>query len=186
MKPFTLQTHRLLLDQPTASDAELMAEYCNDPLFEHLMETPWPYARRDAEWFIGEHVPAGWETDREYTWALRAAGGTPLLGVIGMRAHEAPGEWDVGYWLGGPHRGSGLMTEALRAVGDWAFDNGVTRMLWRCVAGNHASATVARKAGFRFTGAETGAHTARDGSPQENWHGELLAGEDHGPKPGWP
>ena len=186
MKPPTLTTARLLLDQPTASDVDLVAEYCADPLFEQLMETPWPYERRHAEWFIHEHVPVGWETGREFTWAVRAAAGTPILGMIGVRVHELPGEADVGYWLGAPHRGQGLMTEALRAVDDWAFAGGTSRMQWWCVAGNLASAAVARKAGFRFAGVETEAHPARDGSPRETWRAELLAADDRTPKDGWP
>lgn len=170
MIPVALRTPRLLLNQPTAADLDRIVEYCRDPVFETTMTLPWPYERRHAEFFVERVVPQGWTDDREYTWALRTGAGEPLLGVIGYRAEAH----DVGYWLGAPHRGRGFMTEALTAVTDWLFGRGVRRITWECVVGNTASAAVARRAGFGYTGTGPSGVAFRDGSHPPAWHGELL------------
>ena len=183
MTPEVLETARLRLDLPVASDRERVAEYCADPLFEHYMTTPWPYELRHADWFLGKLVPQGWLTDDEFTWALRLGEGHPLLGVIGYRVASG----DIGFWLGAPHRGNGYMPEAVRAVSAWLFrQRGVEKVAWECVLGNAASATVARKAGFTFTGARPTELTFRDGSHPLAWHGELQVGDTRDEKPGWP
>ncbi|QDZ16377.1 GNAT family N-acetyltransferase [Humibacter ginsenosidimutans] len=179
MDPVELRTERLVLNQPTGDDLARVVEYCRDPLFEHYMTLPWPYQEKDAVFFVERLVPDGWRTEREYTWALREASTGPLLGVVGMRVQPEPRTVDVGYWLGGPHRGHGHMTKATRAAVSWAFDSGrCDTVLWECVAGNRASARVARSAGFSFTGAGTGRVTLRDGSQPDAWLGARHRGGD--------
>lgn len=180
MIPVALATPRLVLDQPTAADIPLIAEYCGDPLFERFMNTPWPYERKHAEQFVEQYVPIGWEDDREYTWALRADG--TFLGVIGYREATR----DIGYWLGAPHRGRGYMTEAATAVIYWLFSLGKRELTWECIPGNDASASVARKLGFAYTGTGPSALTSRDGSTATSWHGTLAATDSRAPKDGWP
>ena len=149
MIPVDLRTVRLVLDQPRQADVDDIAQYCTDPLFERYMVTPWPYERRHAEYFVDDYVPGGWVADREYTWAIRLAGGAPLLGVVGWRRDRS----DLGFWMGAPHRGAGYMTEAVGAAIGWLFaEVGVDLIAWECVAGNLASASVARANGFHFEG----------------------------------
>ena len=180
--PVELRGARLVLSAPTPSDIPAVTEYCQDPVFEHVMPLPWPYRRSDAEFFVNEHVPRGWADDTEYTWALRRTVDAPLLGVVGWRAASS----DLGYWLGAPHRGQGLMPEAVTLVVDWLFDHGVERVGWECVIGNSASLSVARSVGFRFTGEAPTGVPARDGSLPPAWHAELAANDTRAPKPGWP
>ncbi|ODU63181.1 MAG: hypothetical protein BGO97_03495 [Micrococcales bacterium 70-64] len=179
MIPVTLTTPRLVLDQPTLADVELIAKYCSDPLFEQYMNTPWPYERKHALHFVESYVPIGWEDDREFTWAIRADG--EFVGVVGYREETR----DIGYWLGAPHRGAGIMTEAATAVVDWLFEQGRSEIAWECIPGNTASASVARKLGFAFAGEGPSALTSRDGGTATAWHGTLTAA-DRAEKPGWP
>jgi RimJ/RimL family protein N-acetyltransferase len=74
MKPFPLETARLRLDSPVASDRARVIEHCQDPAFERYLTLPWPYTGKDADFFLGKMVPTGWDTDTEYTWALRYRG----------------------------------------------------------------------------------------------------------------
>jgi RimJ/RimL family protein N-acetyltransferase len=183
MKPVTLSTRRLVLDQPSASDCDLIVEYCRDPLFERFLTTPWPYTRRHAESFVEGFVPHGWASDTEYTWALRAVAGAPIMGVIGWRAAES----DIGFWLGGIHRGHGYMTEATIAVTDWVFDEaGADTVIWECVVGNAASASTARKAGFRYRGEQPALRASRRGTHPPHWHAVLKRGDPRDPTVGWP
>ena len=185
MEPFTLHTDRLVLDSPAASDIDLITRYCQDPVFERYLTVPWPYRRGDAEYFVNEFVPSGWKEGREQTWALRRETGGALMGVVGLRMPST----DVGFWLGAEHRGNGYLPEALAAVIDWAFrapEPGLSQVLWECVAGNAASAAVARKCGFSYTGEAPTRAAWRDGSRPLSWQGVLRADDDRNPKPGWP
>ena len=62
----------------------------------------------------------------------------------------APGEREVGYWLGYPMWGRGLATEALRALIPYCRDRlGLASLLITTDARNLASQRVALKCGFR-------------------------------------
>jgi RimJ/RimL family protein N-acetyltransferase len=180
MKPVTLRTARLVLDQPTLDDVDLVTEYCQDPVFEEYMVTPWPYERHDAEVFLGELVPRWWDNDSEYTWALRRDG--ELIGVVGYRT----GGRDIGFWLGAPHRGKGYMPEAVATILDWIFERTDTDVIWECMIGNASSVAVARKTGFRFLGEGTAMFANRDGDHPPAWQATLSKADSREPKPGWP
>lgn len=192
MKPFALDTARLRLDSPVAADRARLVEYCQDPSFERYLTLPWPYTEQDADVFLGELLPKWWETDAEYTWALRpegAGGGVTaspaspdFLGVIGFRLKSR----SIGFWLGAEHRGAGLMPEAFTAVARWAFDAGFPKIVWECVVGNLGSASVARGAGFSFGGEKQSAMAYRDGSHPPSWHGVLVPHNLGIVQPGWP
>lgn len=116
-----------------------------------------------------------------------------LLGVISLSlpprraAGTGARTGSIGFWLGAPHRGRGLMVEAERLVLDWAFTGDLLDAVhWECVAGNLASARAARKAGFGFTAQAPSRPAYRDGSHPLSWHGVLHAADDRTPRPGWP
>ena len=58
MQPVALRTARLVLDRPVLADAELVTRYCQDPIFERYLTTPWPYTPADAESFEASVVAA--------------------------------------------------------------------------------------------------------------------------------
>jgi len=180
--PVILRSERLVLDAPTMGDRDAVAEYCTDPVFERFMTLPWPYEQKDADYFLSTHVPAGWANENEFTWAIRTRTDGPLIGAIGHRVELQ----DVGFWLGAPHRGNGYMTEAVVAVCDWLFERGSESVRWECVVGNAASASVARKAGFTFTGTAPANVRSRDGAHEKSWHGVLLSTDSRAVQPGWP
>jgi RimJ/RimL family protein N-acetyltransferase len=182
VKPVTLRTERLVLDQPGAADRELIAEFCRDPLFETFMTLPWPYELRHADYFISEVVPTGWALGTELNWSIRESADGPLRGMVGWRAAGN----DIGYWLGAPHRGLGIMPEAVTAVSVYLFSAlGLSEIRWECVVGNTASAAVARKSGFRYTGDGPTELTFRDGSHPAAWRGVLTPDRSAGSST-WP
>ncbi|PJJ71164.1 RimJ/RimL family protein N-acetyltransferase [Diaminobutyricimonas aerilata] len=177
MRPVVLHTARLELSAPTLEDVGRITEYCQDPLFERFLTTPWPYTREHGVSFVTEYVANGWRDDREFTWAMRVNG--DLVGCIGLR-HEDSGAVNLGYWVGAPHRRRGYLGEAMDAVLDWGFARGMDRIRWEAVVGNTASAASARSRGFRYDGIAPGA----DGTP--SWHAHLTVVDDRAPQPGWP
>lgn len=183
MEPFALRTARLVLDQPTDDDVDDITRYCCDPVFEHFLTIPWPYTREDAVSFVDQYVTTGWADDREWTWAIRENAGAPLIGVIGVRVESGM----VGFWLGGEHRGSGILPEALSAVVDAVFARtSLAAVRWECVVGNAASMRVAQKSGFTFTGSGPGEVRSRTGEQSASWTGVLRRDDDRSPKDGWP
>lgn len=181
MEPVTLHAGALVLDQPTSDDIPLITRYCQDPLFERFMTLPWPYRQEHAEYFVNEYVPGGWTRGDEVTWAMRHDGA--FLGVVGVRAENSM----IGYWLGAEHRGNGFMPLAATAAIGWVFATRWADIVrWEAVEGNIASAMVARKVGFRYTGLGPALITGRDGDSPASWHAELRADESRSPKPGWP
>jgi RimJ/RimL family protein N-acetyltransferase len=213
MQPTELSSALVRLDLPVPADARLVFEYCQDPTFERYLTVPWPYRLSDAEQFLSDYVPRAWANDREYTWALRnpSPSDAELLGVIGLRlpsgtsagggdaggtrdgaddtarAGAAAQDASIGFWLGAPHRGRGYMPEAVRLVAHWAFSTGVTRSIhWECLVGNTASARVAQKSGFSFTGVHSSVMAHRDGSHPSSWQAMLHAADANTVKPDWP
>lgn len=60
---------------------------------------------------------------------------------------------EIGVWLSAEARGRGLVTEAVRAMVDWAMGvRGIHRVEWRCSPDNTASSAVARRVGMRREG----------------------------------
>ena len=180
MKPVAVTTERLVLNQPNQSDLDLIVEYCRDPIFERYMATPWLYEPEHAETFVAVTVPTAWQSDTEYTWALRTGG--EFLGLVGFRTTISM----IDFWLGARQRGRGYMTEAVMAVADWLFDSGTSSIDWECVVGNSASASIARRVGFTFTGEAPGDVMSRTGVAPRSWHATLLATDRRQPQPGWP
>jgi RimJ/RimL family protein N-acetyltransferase len=201
MRPVELASASLRLDDPRPEDAQLVFEYCQDPVMpQYLARLPWPYTLTDAADFVTGYVPAAWADDREYTWAVReASSSTTLLGVISLSVPVEPADADagtgadagrsssIGFWLGPEHRGRGLMVEAQRLVLDWGFSGGLCDTVrWEAVAGNLASARAARKAGFRYTGQGPAGIAYRDGTHPPSWKAVLHATDDRTPPAGWP
>jgi RimJ/RimL family protein N-acetyltransferase len=183
VKAIELTTERLLLDVPTRLDVSQITAACQDPVFEKFMTLPWPYATSDAEYFVDTLVPEGWASGTEATWALRLRTSPDrLVGVVGIRAATP----DVGYWMVPEYRGNGYMTEALERTITWAIETefvGASSIKWSCIAGNTASAAVARNAGFKYTGAGPSPIAMRDGSHPDSWLGEYVGSRDSGQ---WP
>jgi RimJ/RimL family protein N-acetyltransferase len=185
MRPYVLEDAELRLDQPGPDDVAAITEHCQDPIFERFLTLPWPYRIGDAHYFVEEHVPRGWSNGNEFTWAVRAAAGAPLVGIIGFRTARS----DLGFWLGAAHRGRGIMPRAVGLVTGHLLGGGLPGIhvvRWECVVGNTSSLAVARKCGFTFTGTKPANVAARDGSHPESWHAELRQGDSLEPKTGWP
>lgn len=182
MKPFVLSSERLRLEVPRTADIGAIHDCCQDAEVQKYTTVPVPYTFQDAQFFVSQVVERGWVTGREYTWGLREPGSSLLVGMVSIRLMHH----DVGFWAAPEVRGRGLMTEAVRLVADWAFDEGLDDVLWEGYVGNVGSAGVARKAGFTFTGTGPGLQPDRDHRHPQCWQGRLAATDDRSPKAGWP
>jgi RimJ/RimL family protein N-acetyltransferase len=160
---FRLETARLWLRWPRAADGDNFMRYAGDP--DVALKTgrvPYPYEKRDAESFIitarGENA-AG----RALILAVtRKAAPNEAIGVVGLHGGEIRGASVLGFWLGKPFWGQGVMSEAAGALVDLGF--GVTaldRIVSSALPTNVASVRIHEKLGFKPKGQETHYASAR-------------------------
>ena len=184
MEPVTLRTSRLELTLPRESDVDAIFEACQDPGIQRYTPVPVPYERTHAEAFIAQ-VPKDWEAGRNLTWVIRE--GDELVGTIGLYRLEGNGNGEIGFWMAPSARGGGRLDEASNAVMEWGYATDgldLTRIEWRAVVGNVASARVARRLGFRFEGTLRGA-LVNAKYRDDGWIAALLRTDDRMPQP-WP
>jgi ribosomal-protein-serine acetyltransferase len=117
---------------------------------------PWVPYNTDAEASMryADASALDWDNGRACRLTIRDRKTAQLYGVVGLEAfvhvHQSA---ELGYWLSTDVTGRGLMTEASRAVLDWAFGNlGAHRVRVAAATDNHASLGVIRRLGFRFEG----------------------------------
>lgn len=185
MESVILTTDRLELRAPTPADIDAITDACQDPEIARWTTVPSPYTRKHAEDFVAI-VAAHWADESEFVWAVRED--DVLIGMIGLHnvhAHAAGTDAEIGFWLVADARGRGLLSEASRAVIDWAFgERGMVRLGWRAVAGNVASARAARALGFHYEGFQRLSLTSPRGR-DDGWFAGLLATDDRMPVD-WP
>jgi RimJ/RimL family protein N-acetyltransferase len=159
------------LDLPTRADTPAITAACADPDIQRWTTVPSPYRPQDAQAFVDALVGPGWASGRECTWAIRRPTSTWLEGVVSFRAEHR----DLGFWLAPSARGLGLMSAAVDLVVEWAFASGHEDVYWECFLGNRASAGVAQRAGFAYTGTAPGLIPGRDGERVTCWTGLRRA-----------
>ena len=90
-----------------------------------------------------------------YPFFVFAADGETLLGGLTMAQIQrgVAQSATIGYWMGKPHAGKGLMTAAVRAVVGFAFDTlHLNRVEAACLPHNAASIRLLEKVGFQREG----------------------------------
>lgn len=145
----TLRTERLTLRAPVIGDAARLAEMLdNFAVAGNLESVPYPYSRADAESFLSGLPAAPAPEETNFAIDLGAHG---YVGMVGF--HVRPVGLTIGYYLGQPYWGRGLMTEAVRAAIGWLFDTTAhDRIASGVFSFNKASLAVQAKLGFVETG----------------------------------
>lgn len=135
--------------------AALVAHADNRNVSRNLRDRfPFPYTPQAAESWL-RHVAA-----QEPETAFAIATADELIGGIGIElgedVHHRTGE--IGFWLGEPFWGRGIVTAAVVAFTPWAFQRFDLLRIWAGVfESNPASARVLEKAGYVFEGRHRGA-----------------------------
>ena len=178
----TLRTERLILRAWTEADVDAITEACQDPQIQRYVPVPVPYTRADAETFVRVTAPHIRATGSGAIFGVFAAATGEAVGSIGLHdlsRLDKPygGAGEIGYWTAPGARGLGYMTEAVREVCRWGFEElGLARIEWLAIAGNEGSRRVAQKAGFTLEGTLR-AKTVQRGVREDTWIGSLLRTE---------
>ncbi|AWN38397.1 GNAT family N-acetyltransferase [Methylobacterium radiodurans] len=151
---FRIETRRLWLRWPTAKDAEAVLRLAGDlAVAEMTARIPHPLPRAEVDAFLLQ-ARRGNAAGTGLTLALaRRSAPADLIGIVAVSG-GADGP-ELGYWLGRPHWGAGLMGEAVAAIRDayFAYAGGdVLRASARL--DNPASRRLLERSGFVRTATE--------------------------------
>jgi RimJ/RimL family protein N-acetyltransferase len=109
---------------------------------------PCPYTEADADRWLELAVPAP-ANNLAIEVNGAAAGGIGIEPGSDIYRRSA----EIGFWLGETYWGRGIMSEALRAASDYAFEHfDLCRLFAGAFESNPASARVLEKAGFTLEG----------------------------------
>lgn len=158
----TLETPRLILRPWREDDAESLYHYARDPEVGPPAGWP-PHTSVENSRDIIRTVLSAPET---YAICLKGgvcscgvAVGAPI-GSIGLHRNdlaEHDDEYELGYWIGKPYWGQGLVPEAARELLRYAFSElGVSRIWCGHYDGNTKSRRVMEKLGFIYHHATEG------------------------------
>lgn len=145
--PDLIETGRLTLRRPRASDAGPISLYAGDLRVARMTTSiPHPYPPGAAEAFVERTLK---DVTREHVWVMDAtkSDGAEFIGVISLIARDDFTE--IGYWVGPPFWNTGYASEAAVAV---VAATGDAPLVARVSVGNDASVQVLANAGFVKSG----------------------------------
>lgn len=149
--PEQIETDRLVLRKPRMDDAPaIFAGWTQDP--EVTRYLTWRPHRRlgQTESFL-QSCLAAWASGTRFPYVITLKENGQIVGMIDPRLEGS--KVGVGYGLARSHWGKGYMTEATRAVIDWAFQQPeIDRVYATTDVENVGSRRVMNKAGMRCEG----------------------------------
>lgn len=170
-----LETERLILRPWTEDDAEECYRYAKDPRIGPSAGWPAHTSVEDSRQVIRDILSA----PETYAIVLKETG-LPV-GSIGLHRTDLAKEDDemeLGYWVGVPYWGRGIVPEASREVLRHAFEDlGLARVWCGYYDGNEKSKRVQEKLGFKYQWADENAPATQLGITQKG-HVNLMTKED--------
>jgi len=148
----TNEPHIDLREWKTGDAPDLAAAINNKKVQDNLRDgIPYPYTEKDAAEFIVAMLSA--DMGAQYAFAI--CFDDKPIGSIGVfrkdNVHRYTAE--MGYYIAEPYWGKGIMTEAVRQMCAYIFENtDIIRIFADPYAYNNASCRVLEKAGFQFEG----------------------------------
>lgn len=145
------ETERLILRPWTEDDAESLFEYAKDPAVGPIAGWPVHTGVENSREIIREVLSA----DETYAVCLkednRAIGSVGLIPPAQSHTKAGDDEIEIGYWIGVPFWGKGLIPEAVRKLQEHVFlDLGCSAMWCGYYDGNVKSKKCQEKCGFTY------------------------------------
>jgi len=154
-----IETERLVLLRPkplTFALAEEVYRAIEQSRNELGVWLPWPHKLHSAEdEFIALHdyVDKRWEDKTGFAYLIYLKRTDEFIGVVDlMQINVEQKSAEIGYWLGTNATGNGYMREAVHALEEETFKNGLHRIIIRNDTRNIKSANVAKNAGYHLDG----------------------------------
>jgi [ribosomal protein S5]-alanine N-acetyltransferase len=149
----TLKTEHLVLRQPEMTDVPLVCQYLQDrAIADNFYTFPYPYTTAHAEqWVKDAHERAA--KGEGYMFAIERKLDRLLIGTTRLYYDADNQRGEIGYWLGTPFWGQGYITESVRRVIQFGFEEfQVNRIYASYFVRNGASRRVMEKAGMTYEG----------------------------------
>jgi len=164
------------LSEVRSTDKPALIEHLNDrDIYERTLRIPFPYGEKEADDWLALFAKTTEQQGQPVTFAIRAADDS-LIGACGFndfqvgKSHRA----EVGYWLGKPFWGRGVMTAVVSRICQHAFDEfGLVKITAQVSTFNPASARVLEKCGFVQEGLLR-KHHLKDGKLIDAWLFALI------------
>lgn len=148
-----IETGRLVLRPLEPADANAVAAYLDDiEVARWLVRVPHPFTSQDASDFIDQCcTTASLGTATTLGIVVRGHDRAIVRGIVAL--HSLDTRPEIGFWLGRPFWGHGLMSEAVDATLTWAYANlDVDAITAGAFQGNVASLTIQARQGFEVIG----------------------------------
>ncbi|MDO5028486.1 MAG: GNAT family protein [Bacillota bacterium] len=153
MKEIFLESDRLILSSFKAEDSFRLADLCNDiEIYRNNLSMPYPYSLEDAKDWLA-YLDQAMDPNRFMVFAIRDKKDQKLMGCISLELSQIHKRAEVGYWLGQAYWNQGFMTEALKRIIAYVFEE----RKYHRIYGSHfplnkASGRVMEKAGMVYEG----------------------------------
>ena len=172
-----IETERLILDKWTTSEEDIkgLYEYAKNPdVGPNAGWKPHDSEAESREIIEKMLIPHD-------VWAIREKASGKVIGSIGLepdKRRENVNSREMGYSLAKESWGKGYMTEAARAVIDYAFEELDLVVLAICTGPeNKRSQRVIEKCGFKFEGIQRKGYHIYDGTDRDNLVYSMLREE---------
>ncbi len=138
-------------------DQDSLVKYLSvKQIYDQTLAIPYPYTLKDANWWINHNLSKKNDKINITTnWAIRKffdheiCGGIGFMDLVLDQTHKS----ELGYWLAEPFWNKGIMTEAVKKVTTFAFDNfKLEKVTANVFDFNLGSAKVLEKAGYQLEG----------------------------------
>ena len=161
-----LETERLVLRDLAESDSSaLFQNYSDEDIAKNFLDAPLTDMEQAIR-FI-EAFRAEFRQGEAITWAVSLKGTNEFIGTCSYMI-EANSCAEIGYDLSKAHWGKGLMTEALRAIVKYGFDElGLQRIDADTLSENSRSVKLLERLGFRLEDVREGSHFFSLPNPNE-------------------
>lgn len=149
----SFETDRLFLRGVELKDAGCYKKHFVDYEVIRFLsdQVPWPYPENGVEDFIENNILPTQGKDK-WMWGIFFKDrNEELVGVVDLWREGIPE--NRAYWLGRKFWRKGIMTEAVKPVMDYAFDElGFEKLIFSNAVGNIASRRIKEKTGCSFVG----------------------------------
>ncbi len=175
--PEILETDRLRLRRLVVGDAEaIFTQYAQDAEVTRYLTWRRNRTVQETREFLGSCLTT-WEEGKSFHWVILRKEDNQLFGLIGFRVDGH--KLELGYVLAKAYWGKGYMTEAGKALVDWALKQEEIYRVWAvCDVENLASARVMEKIGMRREGIlrRWTVHPNRSDEPRDSYCYAIIKG----------
>tara|TARA_Y100000310_G_C20670987_1_gene810275 strand:+ start:501 stop:1049 length:549 start_codon:yes stop_codon:yes gene_type:complete len=150
-----LTTKRLILRDLKQGDQESVRKHVNNlEISKWLLVVPYPYTKKDADWWINHCLDEQKKKQRDYTFGITIKPDNQIIGGVSLnKIDKFQGTATMGYWLSEDYWRKGYMSEAVMKMIGFAFSRlKLRRVVIKAFTKNKASNNLAKKLGFKFEG----------------------------------